>query len=69
MLFPGSVPLKRVKFSTVLEHEYIGNFKILQGAFKKLAVDKIVPVDKLVKGRFQDNFEFIQFSRSWLLTR
>merc|ERR1711992_122467 len=34
MLFPGSVPMKRVKFRTKLEHEYIGNFKILQGGFK-----------------------------------
>jgi len=61
MLFPGSVPMKRVKFRTKLEHEYIGNFKILQGGFKKMAVDKIVLVDKLVKGRFQDNFEFLQW--------
>lgn len=61
MLFPGSVPLKRVKFRTKLEHEYIQNFKILQGGFKRMAVDKIVLVDKLVKGRFQDNFEFLQW--------
>ncbi|XP_071555975.1 microtubule-associated protein RP/EB family member 1 isoform X4 [Temnothorax nylanderi] len=40
MLFPGSVPLKRVKFKTNLEHEYIQNFKILQGGFKKMNVDK-----------------------------
>ena len=53
--------MKRVKFRTKLEHEYIGNFKILQGGFKKMAVDKIVLVDKLVKGRFQDNFEFLQW--------
>ena len=26
-----------------------------------MTVDKIVPVDKLVKGRFQDNFEFLQW--------
>merc|ERR1711997_1279924 len=61
MLFPGCIPVKRVKFKTKLEHEYISNFKLLQGAFKKMTVDKIVPVDKLVKGRFQDNFEFLQW--------
>lgn len=37
----GSVPLKRVKFRTNLEHEYIQNFKILQAAFKKMGVDKV----------------------------
>lgn len=41
MLFTGSVPMKRVKFRTNLEHEYIQNFKILQAAFKKMSVDKV----------------------------
>ncbi|XP_046821016.1 microtubule-associated protein RP/EB family member 1 isoform X2 [Vespa velutina] len=65
MLFPGSVPLKRVKFRTNLEHEYIQNFKILQGGFKKMSVDKVIPVDKLIKGRFQDNFEFLQWFKKF----
>jgi len=50
-----------VKFNTKLEHEYINNFKVLQAAFKKMNVDKIVSVDRLVKGKFQDNFEFLQW--------
>lgn len=65
MLFPGSVVLKKVKFRTNLEHEYIQNFKILQSAFKKMQVDKIVPIDKLVKGKFQDNFEFVQWFKKF----
>ncbi|KAF0772071.1 microtubule-associated protein RP/EB family member 1 isoform X1 [Aphis craccivora] len=65
MLFPGSVQMKRVKFRTNLEHEYIQNFKILQGAFKKMAVDKVIPVDRLIKGRFQDNFEFLQWFKKF----
>lgn len=65
MLFPGSVILKRIKFKTNLEHEYIQNFKILQAAFKKMQVEKIVPIDRLVKGRFQDNFEFLQWFKKF----
>ncbi|XP_074538046.1 microtubule-associated protein RP/EB family member 1b [Halichoeres trimaculatus] len=65
MLFPGSVPLRRVKFGAKLEHEYIHNFKLLQVAFKKMTVDKIIPVDKLVKGKFQDNFEFVQWFKKF----
>merc|ERR1711981_967648 len=42
MLFPGSIQLKKVKFKTNLEHEYIQNFKILQAAFKKVNVDKVI---------------------------
>ena len=37
----GSIQMKKVKFSTKLEHEYIQNFKILQAAFKKMNVDKV----------------------------
>uniref|UniRef100_A0A1B0G2X4 Microtubule-associated protein RP/EB family member 1 n=1 Tax=Glossina morsitans morsitans TaxID=37546 RepID=A0A1B0G2X4_GLOMM len=65
MLFPTSVPMKRVKFRTNLEHEYIQNFKILQASFKKMNVDKIIPVDKLIRGRFQDNFEFLQWFKKF----
>ena len=40
-LFTGSVNLKKTKFSTKLEHEYINNFKILQSSFKRNGVDKV----------------------------
>ncbi|KAF0878394.1 DNM3B methyltransferase, partial [Crocuta crocuta] len=65
MLFPGSIALKKVKFQAKLEHEYIQNFKILQAGFKRMGVDKIIPVDKLVKGKFQDNFEFVQWFKKF----
>lgn len=65
MLFPGSILLKRVKFSTRLEHEYISNLKSLQTCFKKVGVEKEVPIERLVKGRFQDNFEFIQWFKKF----
>lgn len=48
MLFPGSVQLKRVKFRTNLEHEYIQNFKILQASFKKMCVDKVISLHYLI---------------------
>merc|ERR1712152_95158 len=38
---------------------------VLQAAFKRMTVDKIVPVDKLIKGRFQDNFEFLQWFKKF----
>ncbi|CAF1526577.1 unnamed protein product [Rotaria sp. Silwood1] len=67
MMFPGSIGArsKRVKWNTKLEHEYINNFKVLQEYFKALSVDKIVPVEKLVKGKFQDNFEFVQWFKKF----
>uniref|UniRef100_UPI00358E415C microtubule-associated protein RP/EB family member 3-like n=1 Tax=Myxine glutinosa TaxID=7769 RepID=UPI00358E415C len=63
LLFPSCLSLRKVKFQAKLEHEYIHNFKVMQAAFKRLGVDKIIPVDRLVKGKFQDNFEFLQWFR------
>ncbi len=66
MLFPeGNISLKKINFNAKLEHQYIANWKIVQSAFKKLGIDKIIPVDKLIKGRFQDNFEFVQWFKKF----
>merc|ERR1712168_349626 len=65
MLFAGSVPLKKIKFDAKHEHEYINNFKALQNSFKKMGVDKVIPVERLIKGKFQDNFEFVQWFKKF----
>jgi len=73
--------MKRVKFQTKLEHEYINNWKLFQGSCKKTGVDKVsvskddeifklfklqvIPIEKLVKGKFQDNFEFVQWFKKF----
>merc|ERR1712088_557159 len=61
----GCIPLKRIKFDAKHEHEFINNFKALQNSFKKMGVDKVIPVERLVKGRFQDNFEFVQWFKKF----
>jgi len=65
MLFENCVPVKKVKFQAKLEHEYIVNWKLLQTGFKKVGIDKIIPVDKLIKAKFQDNFEFAQWFKKF----
>merc|ERR1719234_2042059 len=42
-----------------------GSIQIKKASFKKMSVDKIVPVDRLVKGKFQDNFEFLQWFKKF----
>ena len=59
--WPQKVLIKKVKFDANQEHAFIDNWKILQESFKKLQVAKEVPIQRLVKGRFQDNFEFLQW--------
>ncbi|XP_020797901.1 microtubule-associated protein RP/EB family member 1-like isoform X2 [Drosophila serrata] len=65
MMFPNSVSLKKVKFAATLENEYLQNFKLLQAAFFKASINKVIPVEKLIKGRFQDNFEFVQWFKKF----
>lgn len=62
-LYPGSVPLKMVKFRASQEDEYLHNFKIVQTALSKVGCDKEIPVSKLIfkKSRCQDNLEFLQW--------
>ncbi|KAI8641110.1 calponin homology domain-containing protein [Parasitella parasitica] len=62
----NDVSMSKVKFDTKLEYEYVANFKVLQHTFDKHKIDKIIPVDKLMKCKFQDNLEFMQWvKRYW----
>ncbi|ORZ18550.1 calponin homology domain-containing protein [Absidia repens] len=62
----GDVAMNKVKFDTRQEYEYVGNFKVLQNTFDKHKIDKIIPVDRLMKCKFQDNLEFMQWvKRFW----
>ncbi|CAJ0582007.1 unnamed protein product, partial [Mesorhabditis spiculigera] len=64
-LFPQTIPLKKVKWNSHLELDWLANWKIVQNAWKSLGIDKIVPVEKLIKGKFQDNFEFLQWFKKF----
>ncbi|KJH42519.1 hypothetical protein DICVIV_11494 [Dictyocaulus viviparus] len=64
-LFPGSISLKKVKWNSHLELDWLGNWKLVQTSWKTLGVEKLVPVDKLIKGKFQDNFEFLQWFKKF----
>ncbi|KAI8811454.1 calponin homology domain-containing protein [Cladochytrium replicatum] len=59
------VPLTRVKFNAKHEYEYINNFKILQSTFDKHKIDNFIPVERLVKCKFQDNLEFLQWMKKY----
>ncbi|KAL7736853.1 hypothetical protein ACLKA6_015687 [Drosophila palustris] len=65
MIFPNCINIKRVKMSAKLEHECFHNMKLFQGALTRLKLDKTIPVDRLIKGRFQDNFEFLQWFKKF----
>lgn len=61
-MFPESkVPMSRVNWNAKSEYEYVTNFKIVQNIFAKKKISKPVHIDKLVKAKYQDNLEFLQW--------
>ncbi|KAL2043028.1 hypothetical protein N7G274_004087 [Stereocaulon virgatum] len=59
------LPMGRVKFNVNTEYAYLQNFKILQNAFTKHGIERLVPIDNLVKCKMQDNLEFLQWSKRY----
>lgn len=65
IIFPNCINLKRIKMSAKLEHECFHNMKLFQGGLTRLKLDKTVPVERLIKGLFQDNYEFVQWLKKF----
>ncbi|EAR97141.2 EB1 protein (macronuclear) [Tetrahymena thermophila SB210] len=65
VIYPGQVPLSKVKWTAKLEYDFLHNFKILQQTFDKLQVPKMIPVNKLAKAKYQDNLEFAQWMKAY----
>ena len=63
--FPGKVPLGRVNFNASLPHQVTQNYKVLQQIFSRYHVSKDMDVDKLQRGLFQDNLEFLQWIKHY----
>lgn len=64
-IFPGSVPMKRVNWEAKSDFQFIENYKILQAAFSKNRVQKIIDVDRLIRAKYQDNLEFCQWLKAF----
>eukprot|EP00298_Acanthocystis_sp_HF-20_P008029 c17427_g1_i1.p1 GENE.c17427_g1_i1~~c17427_g1_i1.p1 ORF type:complete len:227 (-),score=76.79 c17427_g1_i1:40-720(-) len=57
--------MDKVQWEAKSEYQYISNFKILQTAFDRNGVKRHVDVQKLVKGKYQDNLEFLQWIKAY----
>jgi len=60
-IWPGKVPLHRVKWDARSDYQFADNFKIVQGVFSKMGIQKPIPTNKLINAKFQDNLEFLQW--------
>ena len=64
-IYPGTVSLAKVKWQAKNDYEYIENYKVLQQAFAKNDMKKYIDVDKLIKAKYQDNLEFLQWMKRY----
>jgi len=62
---PGKVAMRKVNWMAKSDHEFIPNYKVLQAAFDKCGVTKHVPVDMLIRGKYQDNLEMMQWMKHY----
>ncbi|KAG7398346.1 Microtubule-associated protein RP/EB member 1 [Phytophthora boehmeriae] len=64
-LYPGKVPMNKVDWGAIHDYEFVYNYKLLQQCFFVLQIDKQIPVNRLVRGKYQDNFEFMQWLKAF----
>lgn len=62
---PGTVALRRVNWNAGEDHQCIPNYKVLQQAFDKNHIQRHIEVDKLIRGKYQDNLEMLQWIKSY----
>ncbi|ANQ07883.1 Uncharacterized protein PCOAH_00020020 [Plasmodium coatneyi] len=65
ILFPNKSVLHKVKWNAKLEYECIINYKLIQNVFNKIGIKKHMDIDKLIRGKYQDNLEFLQWFKAF----
>ncbi|KAF7632315.1 hypothetical protein Mgra_00008239 [Meloidogyne graminicola] len=54
-----------VKWNSRQEVDWLNNWRILQHSWKDIGIDRPIPVQSLMRAKFQDNFEFLQWFKKF----
>jgi len=63
VIYPGTVPMSKVRWGAKHDYEFVENYKVLQQVFQKNDIKRYIDVDKLIKAKYQDNLEFLQWMK------
>mmetsp|Transcript_39703 Transcript_39703/g.157975 ORF Transcript_39703/g.157975 Transcript_39703/m.157975 type:complete len:240 (-) Transcript_39703:1345-2064(-) len=64
-IHPGTVKVSKLHKNTSKGYEISSNYKLLQAAFLANKIDKDIDVQKLSRGGYQDNLEFLQWTKAY----
>lgn len=66
---PNTVAMQKVNWMAKVDHEYIPNYKVLQAAFDRHNIERNIQVDQLIRAKYQDNLEFLQWFKHFFECR
>ena len=64
-IYPGTVQMSKVNWGAKHDYEYAYNYKILQTAFQKNNIARFVDPTKLMRAKYQDNLEMLQWIKRY----
>eukprot|EP00968_Pinguiococcus_pyrenoidosus_P017870 scaffold1806_cov240-Pinguiococcus_pyrenoidosus.AAC.11 len=64
-IFPGSVPMHKVNWEAKQDFQFVPNYKLLQKSFRLNQISRHVDVPKLIRAKYQDNLEFMQWFKAF----
>uniref|UniRef100_A0A8C4SHJ0 DNA (cytosine-5-)-methyltransferase n=1 Tax=Erpetoichthys calabaricus TaxID=27687 RepID=A0A8C4SHJ0_ERPCA len=64
-IYPGSLSLKKVNFQALEDNDFINNFNLLNESFVKMGVTRSIPVEELLRGKFNENFQFAKWFKKF----
>eukprot|EP00917_Polyrhabdina_sp_WS-2016_P025067 GHVP01054026.1.p1 GENE.GHVP01054026.1~~GHVP01054026.1.p1 ORF type:complete len:258 (+),score=48.64 GHVP01054026.1:29-775(+) len=58
------VPMSKINWGSNQEYQYVKHYKLLQEVFEACQIKKVIEVDRLIKGSYQENLEFLQWMKT-----